>query len=203
MKVDYMWKVQIDSSDKDVYKIRLFENNDQLCYEAVIRYWLNNHEFRNLYISILKESPFDAFFWENPPLTSSNIRQAYEFVLVKSPQLSNASADTQPFSQQFQLQNDSQSIIKFQNLGRDAELVVPRSIVPKKYYVHLAVFLRHAPAAQAHELFVVLADLLRNKIGNEPIWVSTSGLGVYWLHIRLDKRPKYYSYQPYKRWQDS
>jgi hypothetical protein len=30
------------------------------------------------------------------------------------------------------------------------------------------------------------------------MWVSTSGLGVYWLYIRLDSFPKYYNFQPYK-----
>jgi hypothetical protein len=195
-----LWEVQIDSSDKSVHKIRLLENEDQLCYEDVIRYWHSNHEFRNFYISVLKESPFEAFFWENPPLTRSNLRQAYEFVLVDSPQLSNVSADSRPFSRHFDLQSEGQNVIKFQNIGRDAELVVPRPITSESYYAHFAIFLRHAPVAQAHELFEVLADTLHNRIGNEPIWVSTSGLGAYWLHIRLDTRPKYYSYQPYKRY---
>lgn len=31
-----------------------------------------------------------------------------------------------------------------------------------------------------------------------PIWLSTSGLGVYWLHVRLDTRPKYYNHDEYK-----
>ncbi|MDF9799652.1 hypothetical protein OKW21_004915 [Catalinimonas alkaloidigena] len=29
--------------------------------------------------------------------------------------------------------------------------------------------------------------------------MSTSGLGVYWLHIRLDSRPKYYQFDPYRK----
>jgi hypothetical protein len=32
-----------------------------------------------------------------------------------------------------------------------------------------------------------------------PVWLSTSGLGIYWLHFRLDTVPKYYTYAPYKR----
>jgi hypothetical protein len=31
----------------------------------------------------------------------------------------------------------------------------------------------------------------------QPIWLSTAGMGVAWLHIRLDERPKYYSHKPY------
>ncbi|HSL46223.1 MAG TPA: hypothetical protein VK897_22505 [Anaerolineales bacterium] len=194
-----MWEAQVDKKDKDVHKIRLFENQDQILYEDVIRYWRENPEFRDFYVSILKDSPFEAFFWENPPLTRSSITQAYEFVLVNSPHLSSVHADPRPFSQQFNSQPDSQNVIKFQNIGGDAELVAPRPIASESYYSHFAIFLRQAPAAQVHELFVVLADTLKDKIGDKPIWVSTSGLGVYWLHLRIDQRPKYYTYQPYKR----
>jgi uncharacterized protein DUF6940 len=193
-----MWKAQLDSHDKDVYKVRLSENNDLLCFEDVIYHWHDNHEFRSFYISILKESPFDAFFWEHPPLTESNTGQAYEFVLVNSPQLSGVNADPEPFSRQFNSQAHNQSVIRFENLGGDAELVVPRPMATEKIYSHFAIFLRNAPQEQAHQLFVILADAVKNKIGYEPIWISTSGLGVYWLHIRLDKQPKYYTYEPYK-----
>ncbi|MBX3248007.1 MAG: hypothetical protein KF901_12575 [Myxococcales bacterium] len=31
------------------------------------------------------------------------------------------------------------------------------------------------------------------------VWLSTAGLGVDWLHVRLDARPKYYRHAPYKR----
>jgi hypothetical protein len=193
-----MWKAQPDTSDKHVYKVRLFQNSDLLCFEDVIHYWHEHHEFRNFYVSILRESPFDAFFWEHPPLTRSTIRQAYEFVLVNSLQLSGVNADPQPFSQQFNSQDYSQSIVRFENFGKDAELVVPRPIATESIYSHFALFLRNAPQTQVHQLFVTLADAVKDRIGQEPIWISTSGLGVYWLHIRLDKRPKYYTYQQYK-----
>jgi len=31
-----------------------------------------------------------------------------------------------------------------------------------------------------------------------PSWLSACGLGVYWLHSRLDPKPKYYVYEPFK-----
>lgn len=31
-----------------------------------------------------------------------------------------------------------------------------------------------------------------------PLWVSTSGLGVPWLHVRLDDAPKYYTHRPFR-----
>jgi hypothetical protein len=35
-------------------------------------------------------------------------------------------------------------------------------------------------------------------VSDERRWLSTSGLGVSWLHMRLDSTPKYYNWQPYK-----
>jgi hypothetical protein len=31
----------------------------------------------------------------------------------------------------------------------------------------------------------------------KPVWFSTSGMGVAWLHFRLDERPKYYTYRAF------
>ena len=118
--------------------------------------------------------------------------------MVNSPQLARVSADPTPFLAQFRSKTAGQSIIAFENLGKDAELIVPCPMVTESEYAHFAAFVRNAPESQMHELFVSLANSLENKIGDTPTWVSTSGLGVYWLHIRLDTRPKYYSYQPYK-----
>ena len=35
------------------------------------------------------------------------------------------------------------------------------------------------------------------EAGDMPLWVSTAGLGVSWLHVRLDARPKYYRHDAY------
>jgi hypothetical protein len=36
------------------------------------------------------------------------------------------------------------------------------------------------------------------QLGEQPLWLSTAGTGIFWLHVRLDSRPKYYTYQPYR-----
>lgn len=40
-----------------------------------------------------------------------------------------------------------------------------------------------------------------NGNSNRAVWFSTSGLGIAWLHFRLDSTPKYYSFAPYKQQQ--
>ena len=49
-------------------------------------------------------------------------------------------------------------------------------------------------------LFAMVSDAMVRSLdtrGGTPVWMSTSGAGVSWLHIRLDSRPKYYQYRPF------
>ncbi len=39
---------------------------------------------------------------------------------------------------------------------------------------------------------------MEKRVSDKPVWLSTAGGGVPWLHVRLDNRPKYYSYRPYR-----
>lgn len=195
-----MWTAKLAVLDHNIHKISLSEGDSLLSYGDVVHYWLENSEFREFYFSILYESPFEAFFWEHPPVSNLNLKEAYKFVLVPSPQLSKVSADPSAFQEKFNSRRSDESVLAFENLGRDAELIVPCPMMEQNIYAHFASFIRNAPENQKHDLFKILAKALGKRISNKPTWVSTSGLGVYWLHIRLDSRPKYYSYQPYRQY---
>jgi hypothetical protein len=78
-------------------------------------------------------------------------------------------------------------------------LVVPCPCGPREHYAHLASFLRGGPEAQIDRLLTTLAHEIEARLSSAPLWVSTSGLGVPWLHVRLDSSPKYYQHAPFKR----
>jgi len=63
--------------------------------------------------------------------------------------------------------------------------------------VHLASFLRTAPEPQKQEFWQKIGQVVSAKVGKRPLWLSTAGMGVAWLHARLDSRPKYYGYLTY------
>jgi hypothetical protein len=79
-------------------------------------------------------------------------------------------------------------------------LIAPSPVEASQGYAHLAAFLQQAPASQVRALWHNVGQTVRKSLTDSPIWLSTSGLGVAWLHIRLDSSPKYYQHQPYKRW---
>jgi hypothetical protein len=56
---------------------------------------------------------------------------------------------------------------------------------------------RQAAQSQIENLWRETGRAMRENLSERKLWLSTSGLGVSWLHIRLDSYPKYYQHRPY------
>jgi len=106
--------------------------------------------------------------------------------------------DRDAFAEQFRAAGAASEVAVFANLGGDARLIAPCPRGEPRAYPHLAAFARHAPAAQQHALWARVGSELAAMIGTRPLWLSTSGLGVPWLHVRIDRSPKYYTHAPYR-----
>ena len=194
-----MWKSSVEIiKSQHIQKISIYHKDKRLTYSEIIELWLKNNSFNSFFSSLLAESPFSAYFWETPPITLSTIDQAFEFVLVNNPRLAKVQPNSSPFRQYFQSASVEEEVITFLNLRKDALLVVPCPIAENSVYPHLAAFVREAPESQQHSFWQCLGQVIQQNINHQPMWVSTSGLGVYWLHIRLDSSPKYYAHKPYK-----
>jgi hypothetical protein len=153
--------------------------------------------FASWYTELLAQMEFASFFWEHPPLSTASYDAAAEFSVVDGPELATLRPDCEPFRSQFE-QIPSDDVVAFPNLGGDAVLLAPRPIGSPEAYAHLASFVRRGPASQVHCLWRHTARVVRETVGAKPTWLSTAGMGVAWVHIRLDSRPKYYRYVPYK-----
>ncbi|CAD7698890.1 unnamed protein product [Ostreobium quekettii] len=184
----------------EVFKI-LDRSRQPLSWREVIEMWKNYPEFAVMFSQTLAASHHQAFFWETVHFTRSTLQKPFEMVLVDAPGL----AHTRPNPSQFRdnlVTHGQGSIAVFLNLGRDALLVSPCRIGrDNSPYGHLASFVRDAPEQQKVEFWSTLAEAIENRlmeVGEEPMWVSTSGLGVPWLHVRLDSRPKYYQHMRFR-----
>jgi hypothetical protein len=161
-----------------------------------IRSWLTDRDARSIFLKALSGVGFPAFRWECPPLIDADSGRSFEFVVVADRSLARA-PDFVPFLPQFE---DARTpVVSFPTLGRDAQLVVPVPPQPILDYAHLGAFLRHAPEEVQHSLLVEVARQVASRISGEPLWLSTAGGGVAWLHVRLDSRPKYYGHSPYRQ----
>ena len=182
------------SATRSIELVRLFQDGASLTFRQLFALLQDNSDFAAWYTDQLKGSRFPSYFWEHPPLTSTNIDLGAEFVLVNAPMLEDLQPDAAPFRAYF----TAGEIATFRNLGGDAMLIAPSPADSSPGYAHLAAFLHEAPASQVLALWRRVGRTVSKSMTDKPIWLSTSGLGVAWLHIRLDSSPKYYQHQPYK-----
>lgn len=153
----------------------------------------NNPDFRVRFNAVLREIPFPAFFWETPCITRDRLEQPFSFVATGSGALESIKADPAAFSDYFK--RDA-PVVSFPNLGKDAQLIVPCPSTGKSF-AHIAAFVRTADEKQIDAFWKTAATEYAAAIGTTPRWLSTAGLGVYWFHLRVDSRPKYYRHTPY------
>lgn len=194
--------IERETLGTDTVRVRLRRGGEPLSRGEVIEGWRDDEAFRDRFLASL-ESEHDAVFWETPALGHTTRDRPYEHVLVRAPSLARVRPEPDAFREHFG-EDPGDGVVTFPNLGGDAELVVPCPLGDPSAYPHLAAFVRAAPRAQVHALWSATArtlDARLRRTPDRPTWVSTSGLGVHWIHLRLDSRPKYYQHAPYRRWE--
>lgn len=165
-----------------------------LTFAAVLRLLADSTDFREWFTSMLLEDAPAAFRWETPAVSLGTQSRPFECVLIDDPRLQRRS-EPQAFASYFR--GGDADVLSVPNLGRTSELVVPRGIASEETYVHLASFLRDAPRSQVDALWRCVADTVLRSLSDRPLWLSTAGAGVAWLHVRIDRVPKYYWHRPY------
>ena len=167
-----------------------------------------------------------ALFFETPPINYNSYQNTpFEYILIPSKRLSVIEPEYTPFEAKFQLScsgppssSSSSSaaaavatnigeVVSFGNLAGDSMLVVPCPFYNMHSrtalnFSHLYSFVRTAPSSLVERFFKRVALEAIAFITDKPtqsLWISTSGLGVSWLHMRLDSFPKYYNWAPYKK----
>lgn len=190
-----MWTAQTEEKTRgQVVRFTIEQEGVPVTYEAVLELWRTDTAFRTYFSALLASSPFSALRFETPPITNETASRRFEFVLLNDPGLV-ANPDAKAFARHF---DEHKEVVVFKNLGKDATLVVPCPRGPASGYGHLVAFLRSATESQTQALWQEVAGAMARRLGSKPVWLSTAGAGVSWLHVRLDDRPKYYGYGPYR-----
>jgi hypothetical protein len=192
-----MWTARSEQLARGrLLKVAIEQDAAPVSYAEVLRRWQDDADFRTWFNGLLADAPFAAFRWETPPLTTATVNRPFEFVLLDSPGLERP-PDADAFAEHFGGAAPA-GVVAFANLGKDAILVVPYPGDAPTAYGHLAAFVRQAPEPQRHALWQAVGAAVRRRLGARPVWLSTAGAGVAWLHVRLDDRPKYYGHAPYR-----
>jgi hypothetical protein len=198
-----MWTSSIEDIDSDTRLVRVCRHGAPATYRAVVDALRSDAAFRDHLLETLASAPGTAFFWEARPVSASSLDTAFEFVTVASRLLAGTRADPTAFHEHLATAGINQAAAVFPSLRGDATLVVPTQQAAPDVYGHLAAFVRGAPAPQRQQFLQAVGTALAQRISAAPTWLSTAGLGVAWLHVRLDSTPKYYSYRAFREYQAS
>jgi hypothetical protein len=191
------WSARVERSGA-VLGLALEDRSGALAYREVIERWADDPAFRAWFARVVAAAPFEACFFETPCVDAASAARPFECVLVDAPGLAGVAADERAFAEHFRAAPEGEAAIAFRNLGGDALLVAPMPGPATAASAHLAAFSRAAPAGASDSLWRIVGRRMRDETRHRPVWLSTSGLGVYWLHLRLDARPKYYTHVPYR-----
>jgi hypothetical protein len=183
--------------------IRLQQNGTALSQQTFFEQLSTQGDFVDWYNSLLADIDLAAYFWEFPAMSARTLASPTEFVIIEAPALVNAQPQPEIFSDYFSAA-DPHGVAQFPSLGGDALLIAPAPTGESCRFAHLASFVRNADHDQLHALWLQTAQAVLSRLSGThaatPFWLSTSGLGVSWLHVRLDSRPKYYQHGPYKQY---
>lgn len=175
-------------------KYQLDEAQMSLTFRQVIALWQESVLFQSQFSHWLCEPPYDAIFFECRPVNRATQDAAFEYVVADAPPLAACTEDSYAFASYF----GPEPVVNFANLGGDAELIVPCPTHRNSCYAHLKTFLVTGKADQIAALWQCVGERAAVALDDRHIWISTSGLGVSWLHVRIDRFPKYYTHTPYR-----
>ena len=111
---------------------------------------------------------------------------------------------------QYNISSDNNGNKEIEEINKNKEIISNKKLTKNEKieeekeldYAHLASFIRNSPNSQANLLWQKVAEEINLKLNTpdffQKMWISTSGLGVAWLHVRLDSVPKYYNWEPYQ-----
>ena len=135
------------------------------------------------------------YFWRTS-VQSSKKDLPYKEEFLEDERLLNKKQDLKTFEEKFKKEKYA---VSFPNLSGDTILVVP---VPRKgkRFTNMFYFMNNASEIQKKELWKKVAEQAKEFLKtNEKIWISTHGLGVNYLHVRICNNPKYYENSKLKK----
>lgn len=185
-----------------------FDRGEPVSVDRWIESLLSSPAHISQFVDQIREAStnYPAYFFETKGVSSKTLSKQFEFVLVNSEQLhrfvQSRGHDYDVFSEY--LDHGGTSLctsVSFLNLDRTSTLIAPRAIQPSKYmYTHLGQFMRYAPKEEVIDFWQLVLKKYNDSLDggiNRRVWLSTSGMGVAWLHMRIDNRPKYYTFHAF------
>jgi len=83
-----VWRAECEpAGGPSVLRVRLLRDGAPVSYGAALRALASDATFRTALLELLRDAPFDGYFWETPPVAAPTRVRRFEFVLVDAPAL--------------------------------------------------------------------------------------------------------------------
>jgi hypothetical protein len=161
-------------------------------WETKIENWLSG-DYQTYPQTKLKK----RFFYETSPITK-DMKEKYQALFIECDSLEQIDEDYSSFNQHIEKAED-QNVTSFYNLSKSAYLIIP---IPRKnkQFTTIKDFIDNASERQQKNFWKEVAKSIVMMLEkHDKVWVSTHGLGVPYLHIRIDTNPKYYQSKIFKK----
>jgi hypothetical protein len=187
--------IRLVDDNLPTFRFGILVQGEWMTFEEVFSGWAADGDFREAYHEFLRQDHREAVFWEHPKVQVSWLDDAYECALVDNDALARLRPNPGPFLQQIR---EARYTSVFDNLGGDARMIVPAGEGGVKPYAHLMAFVRSAAPEEWHDFWQKVGEEVLKTVNQRPVYLNTHGLGISWLHVRLDSRPKYYHFRGYR-----
>lgn len=141
----------------------------------------------------------EGVFFECVPVSADTVEtMPFECAIITTHLFDGCKENSRPFRRHLK---NSGTVAVFQNIGRDATLVCPvHRDSDHGPFGHLTEFLKNSTPYQRRVFWNTVGQTYLEIIelrGSQLTYLSTSGTGVAYLHMRIDERSKYFHYPPY------
>jgi len=202
-----MYQTNKIKTNNSQFKYFFTNSNQKLTYQEFINLLKSkDKEFLKIFRETLNNATdeLSAYFWECIPVSNKTIDKEFEFVATKNEELEKITQNYSAF-QGYINQALNNYVTSFLSLHKNATLIIP---IPKNNangevnYKNLKEFTANSSLEQWEEFWQKVGEEMEESLfraNGATRWLSTSGLNVYYLHVRINNSPKHYVYEEYLR----
>lgn len=151
-------------------------------------------EWENGLYQIYPDNIKNNFFYETYKCSYDN---KYIDKFIETNKFNNINEDYSSFIEYINT-SDNKYFTSFYNINKTAILLIP---MPRKNksFTTMKHFIDSSSKIQQKLFWIEASRLIKQMLEeNEYIYVSTHGLGVYYFHLRIELKPKYYLTNEFK-----
>jgi len=171
--------------DGKIFKF-IYKEENEILYESkvmwkdVCNFMSKGKIFKDEFIDILKKCKFKGYMIKCNKYVNDKY---FKFVIIKYDYLSYMQLDKETYKEYFKKEFNV-----FPNISGDTILISPSPYDDKTDYRSIGPYFR---TSTKKTLYKLLECISKNLF--EGCYLNTHGLGVSYIHIRIDLKPKYYS----------